>query len=64
MGMILTPFGIELGGLPIPFWLGEDNVNWIWFIVDWIFWIPIVYLFEYCFIGREGTQMGRLLQNR
>jgi hypothetical protein len=64
MGMILTPFEIEMGGLPIPFWFGGETVNWVWFVADWIFWIPIVYLLDYCFIGEEGTRMGCFLQNR
>lgn len=64
VGSILSPIGIRLSGLPIPFWFGNDKVEWLAFVFDVLFWSPIVGIADYCFIGKEGTRIGRFLQNR
>ena len=63
-GFVLSFSGISLGGLPIPFWFGTDKIEWLAFAFDVLFWSPIIGVADYCLIGKEGTRMGRFLQNR
>ena len=63
LGLILSMAGISLGGLPVPIWLGTGKIDWLAFTCDVLFWTPIIGFADYCFIGKEGTRMGRWLQN-
>jgi hypothetical protein len=63
-GLVLGFAGISFGGLPIPFWFGSDKIEWLAFAFDVLFWTPIIGIADYCFIGKEGTRMGKFLQNR
>jgi hypothetical protein len=56
VGLILSLVGIRLGGLPIPFWFGNDEIGWLAFAFDVLFWSPIIGIADYCFIGKQGKK--------
>jgi len=63
VGLLFSFLGVTLGGLPIPFWFGSDKVEWLFFIIDTLFRITIIGIADYCFIGKEGTRIGKFLHN-